>query len=157
MHQELRNRDISFESEDALRKRGLSKTPDALLTIPFGIHLPDASFRVVNWIDSKAMFGDHESQSDNLFQLQGYVNRFGPGLVIYWFGFIESLNNDPDILMVDEFPKDICKIEDVLSLNDDLCVDPWRSAVLNQSDRISCHYRIDEKDDVPICDIVLKD
>ena len=24
-------------------------------------------------------------------QLHGYVNRYGPGLVIYWFGYIEEL------------------------------------------------------------------
>ena len=54
------------------------------------------------------MFGDsYVHQSENLQQLRGYVNRFGPGMVIYWFGFVETLNSDPDVLLVDAFPDDI--------------------------------------------------
>jgi hypothetical protein len=33
-----------------------------------------------------------------------YVNRYGPGLVIYWFGFIDELNTHKDVLLVDDFP-----------------------------------------------------
>ena len=34
-----------------------------------------------------------------------YVNRFGPGLVIYWFGFIDDLAElDVDIMLLDSFP-----------------------------------------------------
>jgi hypothetical protein len=33
-----------------------------------------------------------------------YVNRFGPGMVIYWFGYIDELNDNPDILLMDHFP-----------------------------------------------------
>ena len=53
--------------------------------------------RVVHWIDSKASFGDilvHETQG--LKQFGGYVNRFGPGLVIYWMGFLEDLPCPPE-------------------------------------------------------------
>ncbi len=40
------------------------------------------------------MFGDrHTHESENAAQLQSYVNRFGPGMVIYWFDFLESLNS----------------------------------------------------------------
>ena len=36
-----------------------------------------------------------------------FVNRFGPGLVIYWFGFIEELdvNREKGIMLADRFPK----------------------------------------------------
>lgn len=61
--------------------------------------------RVVHWIDSKASFGDptvHKEQG--LKQFISYVDRYGPGMVIYWMGFVEELNAHPDILIMDEFP-----------------------------------------------------
>ena len=38
-----------------------------------------------------------------------YWNRYGPGLVIYWFGFIDELdcNRDKGILVCDHFPENI--------------------------------------------------
>lgn len=39
-------------------------------------------------------------------QLISYVNRFGPGAVIYWFGCAQSLNAvDRDILVLPGFPR----------------------------------------------------
>lgn len=68
---------------------------------------PSRRQHVINWIDSKAMFGDpHTHVKENLAQLQGYVHRYGPGMVIYWFDFVESLNTDPDILLCRDFPSD---------------------------------------------------
>jgi hypothetical protein len=32
-----------------------------------------------------------------------YVNRFGPGMVIYWFGYTDEVNDNPDILLMDHF------------------------------------------------------
>ena len=38
--------------------------------------------------------------------------RFGPGLVIYWFGFVEELdtNRDKGIILMDHFPEKIVQI-----------------------------------------------
>jgi len=38
--------------------------------------------------------------------------RFGSGLVIYWFGFIDELdiNCDKGIMLMDQFPSDIVTI-----------------------------------------------
>ena len=65
--------------------------------------------RVINWIDSKAMFGDEETHvNDVLPQVVSYVNRYGPGLVIYWFGYVDSIaNQDPQITILDHFPEQI--------------------------------------------------
>ena len=40
------------------------------------------------------------------------VSRFGSGLVIYWFGFIDELdvNCDKGIMLLDRFPQDIVTI-----------------------------------------------
>jgi len=42
-------------------------------------------------------------------QFWSYWNRFGPGLVIYWFGYIKQLDNNTEagILLSDRFPTDI--------------------------------------------------
>ncbi|KAK1932063.1 Uncharacterized protein P3T76_012563 [Phytophthora citrophthora] len=105
----LRNRQLVFESEDMLREKGLSKTPDVRLLLPIGVKDPNSGqIHVVNWIDSKAMFGDRDThETENASQLQGYVNRYGPGMVIYWFGHVAQLSTDSDILIADAFPQEI--------------------------------------------------
>ncbi|CAK9099978.1 CDAN1-interacting nuclease 1 [Durusdinium trenchii] len=106
LEEKLRAHGILFQSETALRDMGMAKTPDVKLEVPIGIlpDTPEAQGRAVFWIDSKAMFGDQNTHRDNLAQLQGYVNRFGPGMVIYWFGFVDDLHDDPDIFVVSDFP-----------------------------------------------------
>jgi hypothetical protein len=47
---------------------------------------------MVHWIDSKASFGDDRTHAQQMEgQYATYVNRYGPGCVIYWFGFISDL------------------------------------------------------------------
>lgn len=66
----LRNRRLVFESEDELRERGLSKTPDVRLLLPIGVRDARGELRVVHWIDSKAMFGDrHTHETENAGQV----------------------------------------------------------------------------------------
>jgi len=107
LYRKLKAKTIPFQTEDELRNLGLSKTPDIKLQVPLGVEGPDGEARVIFWIDSKAMFGNALSHEKNVGQLQGYVNRFGPGMVIYWFDFVESLNRDPDILICSDFPSKI--------------------------------------------------
>ncbi|KAJ7531231.1 hypothetical protein O6H91_14G037600 [Diphasiastrum complanatum] len=54
LREKLQDMGIAFKSENALREAGFSKTPDVKLEVPIGVQ-----GRVVNWIDSKASFGDH--------------------------------------------------------------------------------------------------
>ena len=112
LHDMLTERDISYSDEEVLRKEGYDKTPDFKLVIPIGVNN-----RVVNWIECKASFGDEESHSGYLAnQFWSYTNRYGPGLVIYWFGFIEELdvNMEQGIMLMDRFPQDVVALETLL-------------------------------------------
>ncbi|CEF99935.1 unnamed product [Ostreococcus tauri] len=96
----LRAEGIPFVTERDLRADGHARTPDIKLEVPIAVR-----GRIVNWIDSKASFSDPIVHVEKgLEQFQGYVNRFGPGMVIYWHGVVDELNNDPNVLLVDAFP-----------------------------------------------------
>lgn len=82
----LANLRVPFLTEDELVASGYPKTPDIKFEVPL---LLDGR-HVVNWIESKATFGDPDTMATSLAeQFAGYCNRYGPGLVIYWFGFVE--------------------------------------------------------------------
>ncbi|KAA8499679.1 hypothetical protein FVE85_7264 [Porphyridium purpureum] len=124
LQQHLENLGARFETEDDLRLRGEFKTPDALLHVPIAVQVKtrtrvgnaattpfeeQSEIRLVTWIDSKAKFGDHDSlKQDYVSSIASYVGRFGPGLVLYWFGFVEDANvpmlSDRGVLVMDEFP-----------------------------------------------------
>ena len=89
-----------------MRLRGDAKTPDALLPVPLLIR----GNRIVHWIDSKATFGDpasHDEYRTN--QFGSYLHRFGPGLVIYWHGYDESIDTDPRILLLADLKAEECE------------------------------------------------
>ncbi|XP_031564877.1 protein C15orf41 homolog [Actinia tenebrosa] len=112
LKEKLHNRNISFIGEEEMRAKGYDKTPDFKLEIPIAV-----DGYVVNWIESKASFGDEYSHQNYLRdQFWSYWNRFGPGLVIYWFGFIDELdcNRDRGIIIKDSFPTDIVLLDDLL-------------------------------------------
>ncbi|KAI1895299.1 hypothetical protein AGOR_G00104860 [Albula goreensis] len=105
LRDKLRERKLSFLDENQLRAKGYDKTPDIILEVPVAVE-----GHIVHWIESKASFGDECSHRTYLNeQFWSYWNRFGPGLVIYWHGFIEELdcNRDRGILLGDGFPSDI--------------------------------------------------
>lgn len=96
---------ISFFDENDLRRTGFDKTPDLKLVLPC---LYNGC--VVNWIESKALFGDVRTHRKYLTQqLESYHNRFGPGIVIYWFGYhenLQSLSENPHgLIILNKFPE----------------------------------------------------
>ncbi|XP_027028608.2 CDAN1-interacting nuclease 1 [Tachysurus fulvidraco] len=105
LREKLRERNLSFVDENQLRAKGYDKTPDIILEVPIAVE-----GHIVHWIESKASFGDEQSHRTYLNeQFWSYWNRFGPGLVIYWYGFISELDcqRDRGILLKDCFPSDI--------------------------------------------------
>ena len=46
---------------------------------------------MIEWVESKASFGDVATMADSYSkQFSPYRRRFGPGLVIYWFGHVHD-------------------------------------------------------------------
>lgn len=100
----LNQNNLEFLGEDDMRKKGYDKTPDVKLNVPIAVN-----GRIVNWIESKASFGDSHSHNQYMKdQFWSYVNRFGSGMVIYWFGFIQELDvtTEDGIMLADDFPHD---------------------------------------------------
>jgi len=97
---------VAFETERELEARGFPKTPDVRLPVPIGLETETGEVEAVHWIDSKAMFGLRGEANENVEQLKGYVNRFGPGMVIYWMGFHPDLLI-PHVAIRDRFPDNV--------------------------------------------------
>ena len=67
-----------------MRSSGYDKTPDVVLDIPFATK----DGVIINWIESKALFGSDENHDSYLKdQLRTYRNRFSTGMVIYCMSF----------------------------------------------------------------------
>jgi hypothetical protein len=108
----LVSKKMCFETEADLRSRGKPKTPDILFLIPMATTTTLVKSPVViNWIDSKAMFADDETFKEHLDQLNGYNNRYGRGMVIYWLGYSDTIttklieDDDDMIVVTDCFPE----------------------------------------------------
>jgi hypothetical protein len=85
---------VGYRTEKDLRQIS-TKTPDALLDRPLQF-----DGRKIHWIESKANFGDYPEISRNLRkQLIPYTQLFGPGLVVYWYGYVAGATTPPEIVL----------------------------------------------------------
>ncbi|OCT68705.1 CDAN1-interacting nuclease 1 isoform X1 [Xenopus laevis] len=117
LRQKLKEHNLAFLDEDQLRLKGYDKTPDVILEVPVAV-----DGHVIHWIESKASFGDEASHKTYLHdQFWSYWNRFGPGLVIYWYGFIEDLdcNRERGILLKDGFPETLVMLGSCMAQTDE--------------------------------------
>jgi len=94
----LDRRQVKFMTERDLKNlKQYTKTPDALFMKPMMI-----GGRRVAWMESKANFGDAVEIKRNLKkQLIPYVKLFGPGVVVYWYGYISGVSPPEGITLVD--------------------------------------------------------
>ena len=99
----LKERDISFRNEDDLaadedHRERHGKTPDILLDKQITVN-----GMKIKWIESKSLFGTpKEMNRHNSDQFQPYLNLFGNGLVVYWYGFTMDVLNDRNFFVVNK-------------------------------------------------------
>lgn len=100
-------------------EEGRARTPDIVLRVPVGVRDRAGRVRVVWWIDSKAYFGPPLA-GNTARQLDAYVSRYGPGLVVHWFGFVEGSGGGggggggpwkEDVLVSDRLPLPLLHVE----------------------------------------------
>lgn len=111
----LGGRNIAYLTEDKLKVQGYDKTPDVKLELPIAVD----GF-IINWIESKARFGTPSIHKTHLKeQYLSYWNRFGPGLVIYWFGFVDDIIDPAEkkFIVLDHFPENITYMNPLIELD----------------------------------------
>jgi hypothetical protein len=98
MHKWLDGQGIAYKTENDIREEGGStKTPDCLLKEPV---MYDG--KKVFWFESKAAFGDTvEFRFNSRKQLIPYTELFGPGVVVYWTGYLEGVECPKDVYIDD--------------------------------------------------------
>jgi hypothetical protein len=94
----LDRRCVKYMTEHDLKKlKDYTKTPDALFMKPMMV-----AGKKTAWIESKANFGDVVEIKRNLKkQLLPYVKLFGPGMVVYWYGYVSDIEPPEDVTLVD--------------------------------------------------------
>lgn len=92
--------DIEYYAEEDLRDNDdFPKTPDIL----FKSEGQNIKGHIVNWIESKSNFGSPpEFRINYRKQLSSYTELFGPGIVVYWYGYVEGVNKDSSIVVVEK-------------------------------------------------------
>ena len=111
----LDSHNIEYRNENELRDSGVTKTPDCVLDEPLNIDGTE-----VSWIESKALFGDeaeHKHYSNK--QFKHYEKEFGPGMVVYWYGYLDSITLDGNLIKNYEFFDGVS--DDVQALLDFSC------------------------------------
>jgi len=87
----LDKKGISYQTENDLKGEG-KKTVDFLLDKPIEIE-HEGEKKEVCWIESKGSFGDLKKiRRDYNAQLKPYTELWGPGIVVYWFGYLEGMD-----------------------------------------------------------------
>ncbi|WP_292467898.1 C15orf41 family protein [Methanolobus sp.] len=90
----LTERGLTYRSEDDLRNQGFTKTPDFLLDEEL-----DVDGVKVSWIESKALFGDEKEHEYYIKkQFREYEDIYGIGMIVYWYGYIDTVSYNGNII-----------------------------------------------------------
>ena len=91
----LNDMGAEYYRENDLRKMGKEKTPDFKLKQPLIYKGQE-----LEWVESKASYGDKwKLKEDMRNQLKPYRKIYGPGMVIYWYGFTIPHREEKDIIV----------------------------------------------------------
>jgi len=124
----LASQGLTYRSEKDLRGK-FAKTPDCLLDEPIIFN-----GRRINWIESKASFGDLVEFNKNIRgQLAKYVEMFGPGVVVYWFGYIEGMDLPEGMGIID---RSLCDVT-AGKVTDPEIIRQWQELIYGEGGRIS--------------------
>lgn len=87
---------VGYRTEEDLRGE-YQKTPDFLLNKPLTIDGQE-----VHWFESKANYGSpFEVKRNNKKQILPYTEIFGPGIIVYWFGYVSDHEPMDKVRVVD--------------------------------------------------------
>jgi hypothetical protein len=82
---------LTFKEEVHLKAEGAGKTVDFLLDRSIRVKFEEG-WKDIRWIESKGSFGDQKKvMRDYTKQLSAYHKMYGPGIVVYWFGFLHGM------------------------------------------------------------------
>eukprot|EP00056_Hartaetosiga_gracilis_P001053 m.41970 g.41970 ORF g.41970 m.41970 type:complete len:359 (+) comp10478_c0_seq1:168-1244(+) len=115
LYQLLRQRGIHFITEDAQRLVEERSTPDVRFKKPTFLQ-----GQPIYWIDSKFKFGSPMWYEKDNSQFQRYIRQIGPGLVVYWRGFVANGPEEPILNMLStkglfvsgSIPEDLTQLEE---------------------------------------------
>lgn len=95
----LSEKGLTYRAEDDLRAEGFTKTPDFLLDEELEIDGVQ-----VCWIESKALFGDEREHAYYIKkQFREYEENYGVGMIVYWYGFIDDISYNGNLIKDYEF------------------------------------------------------
>ncbi|MCD4800149.1 MAG: C15orf41 family protein [Methanococcoides sp.] len=107
---------LGYSTEEDLRELGMQKTPDFFLDKTLYVDGTE-----IEWIESKAMFGD-EKEHTYYFkkQFQHYERDYGTGMVIYWYGHLDTIEFEGNLIRDHTFYMDLdakidAEIDELLS------------------------------------------
>lgn len=102
---------LTYRTENDLRAQGSTKTPDFLLDREI-----DVDGVRVFWIESKALFGDEKEHEYYIKkQFREYEEIYGTGMIVYWYGYIDNISYNGNVIKDYRFFEGMPEIDELLN------------------------------------------